>query len=353
MKDWKEILILPDESIQRVIEIIDASAKQIALVVDRNSRLLGTVTDGDIRRGMLKGLTLNEPVDKIMNPNPTVATIQDDRETILALMKRKTLRQIPIVNNNYQVVSVDILEDLIMIEKRDNFVVIMAGGLGSRLSPLTNECPKPLLKVGTKPILETILKSFIDQGFWQFYIAVNYRAEMVKEYFGDGSRWGVEIRYIHENKRMGTAGALSLINQCTELPILVMNGDLLTKVDFKHLLDFHFDQRALGTMCVREYEFQIPYGVVNVDKYRLKGIEEKPTQRFFVSAGIYVLEPKVMELIPEDRFFDMPALFEKMIEQKWETVVFPIREYWLDIGRIEDYEKANGEYQVYFEGQNS
>ncbi|WP_018132197.1 nucleotidyltransferase family protein [Effusibacillus pohliae] len=348
MMRWKKISIYPSTPILKAIEIIDAGAMKIALVVDEGHRLLGTVTDGDIRRGILRGIGLDDPVETVMNPNPITARANEARQTVLAIMKLKRLHQIPIVDEQGRLVGIETLDDLLKGNCRDNWVVLMAGGLGSRLRPLTDLFPKPLLKVGSKPILETIMENFIEHGFRKFYLAVNYKAEMIEEYFGDGSRWGVEIHYVREEKRLGTAGALGLLPEKPDKPIVVMNGDLLTKVNFQQLLDFHMEHRAQATMCVREYDFQVPYGVVKVDKSRLVGIDEKPVQKFFVNAGIYVLEPEALDLIPQDEFFDMPTLFDKLIELNCETVVFPIREYWLDIGRKEDFERANGEFWEVF-----
>lgn len=352
MKNWKNALVSVKTPILKVIEIIDKSALGIALVVDENSRLLGTVTDGDVRRAILKGMELTNTVDHIMNENPTVALINDDRETILNHMRQKDLKQIPILDNDGCVVNIEMVNDLIRSTERENWVVLMAGGLGKRLYPLTDECPKPLLKVGDKPILETILQNFIEYGFIRFYISVNYKAEMIEEYFGDGSKWGVEIRYLREKEQLGTAGALSLLPETPQQALLVMNGDLLTKANFGHLLDFHKEHHACATMCVREFKFQVPYGVVKIDKQRLIGIVEKPTQHFFVNAGVYVLNPEVLEFIPTNSFIDMPTLFEKLITQGKSTSVFPIREYWIDIGRMGDFERAKGEYELHFSGSN-
>lgn len=348
MKDWKKILIRPSTSIREALQIIDSSAMQIALVVDERDRLLGTVTDGDIRRGILKEIPLEETVLRVMNAHPTVAKSYERHDIVLAIMKLKRLNHIPVVDDDGCVINVETLQNLIRVDEKENWVLLMAGGLGSRLRPLTDDCPKPLLKVGGKPVLETILENFMEYGFRKFYVSVNYRAEMVEAYFGDGSRWGAEIHYIHEPKRMGTAGALSLMPERPEKPILVMNGDLLTKINFQQLLDFHHAHQAQATMCVREYSYQIPYGVVRMDKHLLKSIEEKPVERFLVNAGIYVLEPKALDFIPQDEYFDMPSLFTKIIENNGETTVFPIREYWLDIGQMSDFERANGEFGEVF-----
>ncbi len=348
MSVWKEVLVSPQTPIRDAIQKLDAGAMQIILVVEENEQLLGTVTDGDVRRGILKGVALHDQVQKIMNPDPTVARFDESRDSIMATMQRKQLHHIPLVDDRRRVMGLETLDDLLQSRIRQNRVVLMAGGLGSRLRPLTDDCPKPMLKVGNKPLLETILENFMEYGFRRFYISVNYMADVVKEYFGDGSRWGADICYLQEDQKLGTAGALSLLPERTTEPLFVMNGDLLTKVNFSQLLDFHSSHGAGGTMCVREYDFQVPYGVVKIDGHRIAGIDEKPIQRFFVNAGIYVLEPDVLDLIPANTFYDMPSLFEKMIGQKKETAVFPIREYWLDIGQLADYDRANGEFMQVF-----
>lgn len=348
MNRWKDVLISPDTTILKAIEIIDASSLQIVLVVNEKGQLLGTVTDGDVRRAILRGITLDMPVRDIMFQSPTVAGSHETRDAIVAKMKAKQLRQIPLVDQNGCVIGLDIWDDLIVVPERDNIVVLMAGGLGSRLGELTKDCPKPLLRVGDKPVLETILENCKEYGFSRYYISVNYKAGMVKEYFGDGSRWGVDIRYIEENKRLGTAGALGLLPEIPASPLLVMNADVLTKINFKHLMEFHEEHQSIATMCVREYEFQVPFGVVQVDDHRLTDILEKPVHRLFVNAGIYVLDPEAIDLVPRNDYFDMPFLFEALLQKKKEVTAFPIREYWLDIGRMDDLEKAKGEYSEVF-----
>jgi NDP-sugar pyrophosphorylase family protein len=220
----------------------------------------------------------------------------------------------------------------------------MAGGLGTRLRPLTDDIPKPLLKVGNKPILETIIRNFAEHGFVNITISLNYKGDMIKDYFGDGSDFGVNIDYVEENKRLGTAGALSLLKENPHEPFFVMNGDLLTDVNFSHLLDFHSFGNSTATMCVREYEYQVPYGVIQTKDSDITSIVEKPIQKFFVNAGIYVLSPSVFNDIPENEFFDMPTLFNILIEKQKKVSSFPIHEYWLDIGRMSDFEQAQSEY---------
>lgn len=347
-KKWNDILISPTLSIIDTMRLIDKTAMQIALVVDEDNRLLGTVTDGDIRRAILRGDSLGVRVEGIMNRRPRTFRSNESRKDMSVAMRLLKLSNIPIVDEQNRVVGLQVLDALIRPALRENPVILMAGGMGTRLRPLTSDCPKPLLKVGDRPVLQTILENFIEHGFQHFYFSVNYKAEMIEEYFGNGSKWNVNIRYIHEDMKLGTAGALSLLPEEPNLPMIVMNGDILTKINFQQLLDFHTDHRATATMCVHKYDFQIPYGVVNVEKHRLTDITEKPTQSFFINAGIYVLEPRVLHFIPQNAYYDMPSLFDKLMKQKMETSVFPLREYWLDIGHINDFERAQGDFKNFF-----
>ncbi|MDH3346912.1 MAG: nucleotidyltransferase family protein [Desulfobulbaceae bacterium] len=346
--NWKKILISPATPIIDTMRLIDEVAMQIVLVVDEGNRLMGTVTDGDIRRAILKGNSLEEPVQNVMNTRPTAFKSDESREDMLVAMRLLKISKVPIIDNGNRVVGLEILDELLKPKPRDNPVVLMAGGLGSRLGSLTKDCPKPLLPIGGQPVLQTILESFISFGFHRFYFSVNYKAEMIKQHFGDGSRWNVEIQYIEEDKRMGTAGALSLLPEKPDMPFFVMNGDILTKVNFLQLLEFHADHRAVATMCAFRYDMQIPYGVLQVDKHRLVEINEKPVQSFFVNAGIYVLSPETLQHIPTESFYDMPTLFEKLIHDNKETAVFPLREYWLDIGQITDFKRAQGDFANFF-----
>ena len=345
---WKQALIGPGSSVRQAVETIDAAGLQIAIVADGGGRLLGTVTDGDVRRAILRGVALDDAVTKVMNENPTTAREDDDRETLLRLMRQRKLHQIPLLDATWRVVGLQVLDRLLEPTRRDNPVVLMAGGLGSRLSPLTDDTPKPLLHVGSKPILETILEAFVQHGFGTFYLSVNYLAEQVEEYFGNGSQWGVKIDYLREHERLGTAGALSLLPERPDEPLFVMNGDLLTRLNFAHLLDFHAEHAAAATMCVREYEMQVPYGVIETQSHRILDIREKPTERYLVNAGVYVLQPETLDLIPQGTFFDMPDLFKQLIARDQETAVFPIREYWMDIGQMDDFHQANSQFDEVF-----
>ena len=350
-KDWKTSVILSKASIRDALQIMDKSALQIVFVVDKEKRLLGVVTDGDVRRSILRGEELSTPVEQIMNDHPITAQQGADRAELLRLMKAKTVRQIPLVDEEKHLVGLVQMEELLYRPQRENAVVLMAGGLGTRLRPLTDKIPKPLLKVGAKPILETILESFLDAGFHRFYFAVNYKSQMIEDYFGDGSRFGAEIKYLHENKRMGTAGALYFLPSIPKEPILVMNGDLLTKVDFGELLDYHIEQGASATMAVREYSYQVPYGVIDFDGERIEAIREKPSYSFFVNAGIYALSPEAVARVDKEEFYDMPQLFNALVEDGEKTTVYPVREYWLDIGRMDDFERAQEEYGEMFDGK--
>jgi dTDP-glucose pyrophosphorylase len=339
--NWKDIVISPETSLGDAIARIDKSALQVAVVLNPDQTLAGILTDGDIRRAVLAGNSLQIKVSEVMNSRPTAVPISMPRNKMLALMRRKVIHHLPIINEDRRLIGLVTLDDLIGAVERPNWVVLMAGGLGTRLHPLTKECPKPLLKVGEKPILEIILESFAEQGFKQIFLSVNYKAEMIQDYFGEGHRWGVQINYIHEKERLGTAGALSLLPGQPTTPMIVMNGDILTRTSFDSLLKFHEAQNAVATMAVREYDFQVPYGVVRVDGTKIKAIEEKPVQHFFVNAGIYTLSPKALAHIPKNTFFDMPTLFEHLIAANQPTAAYPLREYWIDIGRISDLEKAN------------
>lgn len=348
MQEWRQILVKPSDSIFRTLEVIDRSSMQIALVVDEKGHLLGTVTDGDVRRGILSGFSLDSAVAQIMHTNFSSCSIDDAREKVLAMMTNKSLHQLPVINHNGCLVGIHTIDSLMASTTKENIVLLMAGGLGSRLKPLTANCPKPLLKVGGKPILESIIESFIEQGFKNFYISINYKGEMIEEYFGNGSDLGIQINYIREHKRLGTAGSLKLIPETNTQPIIVMNGDILTKVDFRNLLDFHISQEADATLCIREYQLEVPYGVVSIERNRLRGIEEKPKEKFHINAGLYVINPELINYIPENTYFDMPELFKILARENRETAVYPIREYWMDIGHMDDYERANGEYQEVF-----
>jgi len=348
MKNIENIKLHINSTIKQALEIIDKAAMQIAIIVDEDDKLLGTLTDGDIRRGLLKDLDLNSSIETIVFKTPTIAKISDTKEDVLKKALSKKLHQIPIVDENGRIVGIQEIEELIKPKEKTNKVILMVGGLGTRLRPLTDNTPKPMLKVGNKPILQTIVEKFAEYGYTNIVLCVNYKSHVIQDFFGDGNEFGVNIEYVFEEQRMGTAGALSLLKEKPSEPFFVMNGDLLTNVNFEHLNSYHLSNNSLGTMCVREYDFQVPYGVVNIKDGKILSIEEKPTHKFFVSAGIYMLSPDILQYIPKNEFYDMPTLFEKLISKNKNIISFPLREYWLDIGRLEEYKKANEEYDEVF-----
>ncbi|NQZ26995.1 MAG: CBS domain-containing protein [Colwellia sp.] len=340
--NWKNILVSPAATIQEVLKIINGEALQLALVVDTENRLLGTVTDGDIRRALISELPLTHPISEIMFTSPTVVDSSISRAQILALMNAKHLHSIPIIDDGV-VVGLETIHHVTQKTKYDNPVFLMAGGFGTRLKPLTDNCPKPLLKVGDKPILETVLLQFIKSGFYNFYISTHYLPEMIEEHFGDGSKWGVTINYVHEDQPLGTGGALGLLpKDLPDLPVIMMNGDVLTKVDLEALLAFHDENNADATMCVREYEYQVPFGVIESEGKNIKSMVEKPIQRFHVNAGIYVVGREIVDSVKENELVDMPTLLERYLNKQ--VLKYPFYEYWLDIGRMADFERAQQDY---------
>jgi dTDP-glucose pyrophosphorylase/CBS domain-containing protein len=348
MNSYNDILLNKDATIKEALKVIDKGAMRIAIILDEHKKVIGTLTDGDIRRGLLDGLSFESNISNLYFKEPILANINDSKDVIIQKALSKQIYQIPIVDNDGNFVKLEELSTLLKVNAKHNRVILMAGGLGTRLRPLTHDIPKPLLKVGNKPILETIIENFAKYGFVNITISVNYKAAMIKEYFGDGANLGVNIEYIEETKRLGTAGALSLMKERPQEPFFVMNADLLTNVNFEHLLDFHMMEHSVATMCVRKYDYQVPYGVIETEGSYIISIKEKPIHKFFVNAGIYVLSPQVFEYIPKNEFYDMPTLFDDIIKDKLKSISFPIHEYWLDIGRMEEFQQANNEYDKIF-----
>lgn len=345
MKQWELTLVGPECSMEEAIATLDRVAVRIVMVVDEERRLLGSLTDGDVRRALLKQRPLTTPIQQIMCTTPRTAGLGWSRERILTVMETYQLLQLPVVDPHGQVIGLETLHDLLNRQRRDNPVFLMAGGFGTRLRPLTQNCPKPLLKVGDKPILELILERFISSGFHRFFISTHYMPEMIREHFGDGSQWGVSIRYIHEDAPLGTGGSLGLLpHDEINLPLFMMNGDLLTTLNFENLLEFHQGHAGAATMCVREYEYCVPYGVIQNDGHRICSMVEKPVQRFFINAGIYLLSPELVKSVAAGTRVDMPTLLEHEISAGRDVNMFPVHEYWLDIGRMEDFQRAQQEF---------
>lgn len=348
MKNWKAILMSPYASLRDAMTKIDAEAIKVALVVDAEQRLLGTITDGDIRRGLLAGMELTDPVERCMYRTPTTARVGESRSAILSKMRKLVLQQIPIIDQGGRVVDLKLIDDYLLARERENWVVIMAGGLGTRLKELTRNVPKPMLPVGNRPLLETVVCSLVEQGLRRIWMAVNYHASKIEEHFEDGQRFGAKISYLREEKRLGTAGALSLLPHIPEQPVLVTNGDLLANIDYAEIIDAHLKRLATATMAVREYEYQIPYGVVHTSEDNIAALEEKPVHQVMVNAGVYVLSPEALALVPKETFFDMPELFETVIIRGFNVCSHRLKGYWLDIGRHEDFLRANDDYTSVF-----
>lgn len=342
-----EIKIDQNASIKQALKVIDKGAIKVAVVLSDDGLLLGMLSDGDIRRALLKGMSLDDSITGIINRDPVVANINDTKERILELANEKKLHQIPIISNG-KLIGIQDIREFLTPKNKPNKVILMVGGLGARLRPLTNDVPKPMLDVGNKPILHTIVENFAKYGYTDIIMCVNYKSEIIKEYFGNGDKFGVKIEYVLESKRMGTAGALSLLKERPKDDFFVMNGDLLTNVNFEYLHEYHKDSNARASICIRKYEMQVPYGVVNVRANKVTSIEEKPMQSFFVSAGIYMFSPIVLDFIPKGVFYDMPTLFSELLKQDFAVHPFFIREYWLDIGRMDEYRRANDEYDGVF-----
>jgi|LWDU01.1.fsa_nt_gi dTDP-glucose pyrophosphorylase len=348
MNDWRKVLLAPEDSLEHTIKVLHNGGCRIALVADKFGVLLGTVTDGDIRRALIKHLTMEAPISLIMNSNPVVVDNKVKNKEILSLMSDQDLLHMPIIDKDGILCGLETLQHLIESPIYDNPIFLMAGGFGTRLHPLTKDTPKPLLKVGNKPILEMIIEQFINYGFHNFYISTHFKSEQIRDYFKDGKLHNVSVKYVHEDVPLGTAGSLGLLpDNLPSLPIIVMNGDLLTKVDFKNLLNFHCEHNSEATMCVREYDFQVPYGVVEIDDYNIKDIKEKPVHKFFVNAGIYVLNRSLINKVDGKSYLDMTDFLEKELNNGGVNA-FPIHEYWLDIGQMEEYEKANREFSTVF-----
>lgn len=331
-----------EDTMETAIDKIDQKTG-IVFVLKDNASLIGTITDGDIRRALSKGFDMKTSAIKIMNDNPKICTKVTSDKEIIELMNKHDVRQIPILNNERVVIDLKLLDEFKKMKKLENPVFIMAGGFGKRLRPLTDDIPKPLIKIGKKPILQLIIENLVSFGFKNFYISTHFMAEKVQKYFGDGAKWDISIEYIHEEKPLGTAGALGLLPNNLKLPLIMMNGDLLTNVHFKNLLKFHNEGNQDISMCVRKHDIQVPYGVVECDDFDVKKIQEKPVKSFFVNAGVYVLNPEVFENLKNNQHIDMPELIEKEILKQKNVKIFPMHEYWIDIGHIDNLKKAREE----------
>ncbi|GHA27663.1 mannose-1-phosphate guanylyltransferase [Oceanisphaera arctica] len=331
------------------MRVIDQAALRIALVCDEQGSLQGTVTDGDIRRGLLVDCNMEEPVVRVMNSKPKTAKASDSREQRLKIMDKHDLLSLPIVDEQGLLLGLETLHHALQPKKRDNPVFIMAGGFGTRLRPLTDHCPKPMLRVGEKPMLAHLIDRFVALGFHHFYISTHYMPEQIRDYFGDGSDWDVSITYVHEETPLGTGGALGLLPaDLPKLPLIMMNGDVLTKADFIRLLEHHEQQTFDATMCVRELEHQVPFGVIESKNELITDMVEKPTYRYRINTGIYVLSPECVASVKPDTKIDLPTLLEQRMSQQEKVGIYTSHDYWLDIGRMDDYQKAQNDIKGLF-----
>jgi dTDP-glucose pyrophosphorylase len=340
---WRRSLLPNTATIQEAIRNLDQVAIKIALVVNDTGKLEGTISDGDIRRGLLRGLDMGSPITTVIHSNPFVVPPDMARETIMQLMVANKIQQIPVVDEQRNVVGLHLWDQIAAPQSRPNMMVVMAGGKGTRLRPHTENCPKPMLPVGDKPMLEHIIDRAMANGFNHFMLAVHYLGHMVEDHFGDGSKFNARIEYIREQFPLGTAGALGLISERPTAPFLITNGDVLTDINYGELLDFHIRHQATGTMAVRIHEWQHPFGVVQTRGLEIIGFEEKPVARTHINAGVYVLSPPALEVLNANESCDMPTLFERLQAKNQRTVAYPMHEPWLDVGRPDDLAKARFE----------
>ncbi len=340
--------ISPQSSLRQAIECLNKNAKGIALVVDDEARLLGTVTDGDVRRAILAGNDLDSSVDELLKnkattyyPKPITVSPRAERSEMLGLMKEYVIHQLPVLDDDGRVIDLVTMDDLLTEDEQalPLQAVVMAGGFGTRLRPLTEDLPKPLLLVGDRPLLERTIEQLRQAGIRNVNITTHFMAEKIKQHFGNGNVFGVDINYVEETTPLGTAGALGLMD-IPQDPLLVINGDILTQVNFRAMLAFHRQNHAALTVAVRRFEFKVPYGVIQSEGPYVKGLSEKPVMNFFVNAGIYLLEPSVYQYIQPDQHLDMTELIQILLNHDKKVASFPIVEYWLDIGQHTDYEQA-------------
>lgn len=341
---WKKTILSPSGTIQDAIEVLSDTSSRIVLISDSDLKLRGTVTDGDIRRGLLRGLTIKSPIWYVVNQNPIVVPENFTQSQILKTMSDNKIFQIPVVGWDKKLVGLHLWENLSAPTPRDNLMLIMAGGKGTRLLPKTSKTPKPMLRLGGKPILEHIIESAKKEGFSEFVIAIHHLGEVIEEFFGDGQSLGVKITYIREKSPLGTAGALSLLDPKPTKPIIVTNGDVLTSISFGNMVDFHIQNNAIATMAVHVYELQNPFGVVQTDGLKITGYEEKPTVKSLINAGIYVLHPDALNFLVESKECDMPTFFEALRKENLATIAFPLHEKWVDIGSPSNFTQTVDEF---------
>ncbi|MBC7428142.1 MAG: nucleotidyltransferase family protein [Bacteriovorax sp.] len=346
MDNWQKVCINEQDTILQAMKSLMDTGARFCIVVSKDLELRGSLTDGDIRAAILNGANVNDVVAVAMNRNPITAPSTFSNAELKVAMKSNDITHIPVIDEKGTLLKIVSFKEVQNeVSAKENSIILMVGGLGSRLGELTANCPKPMLKLGNKPILEIIIENFKEYGFKNFFLSVNYKSEMIETYFGDGSKFNIKIDYIREKDRMGTAGSLSLYKPINNLPVIVMNGDVLTKVNFSSLINFHNSKNLDACMCTFRHDYQVPFGVVHFDGDQVLKIEEKPIQSSMVNAGIYSLKPELFKLLPADTFYDMPTFLEKIIQEKKRVGTFQVQDYWLDIGRSDDFYRAESEYK--------
>jgi dTDP-glucose pyrophosphorylase len=344
---FERLLVGPDATLREAAQGIDDGGVEIALVVDADRRLLGTISDGDLRRALLRGADLDDGIDVAIHPNPISAPVGADREMLISLMTGRAIEQVPLLEDGC-VVDVAFIHDVAGAPETP--VIVMAGGEGQRLRPLTESVPKPMLPVGDdeRPLLETTLRQLAGSGFRRVVLSVNYRADVIRHHFGDGQRFGLDISYVEEDRPLGSAGAIGLARDRLREQFIVMNADLLTSVSLGALIRMHVREGNLITIGLRQYQLKLPYGVVELQDDRVTELREKPRISFLVNAGIYAVDPRAIDLMPKDTMVHMTDLVEAALGASERVGSFPVRECWIDIGELSDYERAHSDYNTYF-----
>ena len=345
---FRQIVVSPEMPISESFAILDRSGLGVLLVCDEQDILMGIVTDGDLRRALMRNLPLDEPCMAIACAHPLTALNGISSVDALHLMNHGNpflVHHLPIVDEEGRLIDLLLRSDLQSIDALGVRAVVMAGGFGIRLRPLTDDTPKPMLPMGDRPVMEHIIGHLRDAGISKVNVTTHYLPDKIKSYFGNGSDFGVSIDYVEEYSPLGTAGSLSLIESSNE-PLLVINGDIMTRVDFRSMVAFHRKHKADLTVGVRQFELKVPFGVLDCDDMHVTAIREKPAIKLFINAGIYLLEPHVHAIIPHEKRYDMTDLMAHLIDTGNRVVSFPIIEYWMDIGRISDYEKANADLET-------
>jgi len=337
----KNLILSQKASFKEAIKVLDKNGNGFLAIVDESNKLIGILTDGDIRRAILDNKT---ELSHIINKTPETMPESSSRFSVINQLKKSHKKHMPIIDNN------GILKDVIVLSDSEfnlkpNWVVIMAGGLGTRLGELTKNIPKPMLEVGGKPMLLHIMELFVSHGFTKFFISVNFKAEIIKSYFKDGRDFGLKIVYLEETKRLGTGGALGLIQQDIEHPLFVTNGDIITSIDYDDMLNYHKRNNSNATMAIRKSTYQIPYGVIEIDaNNNICSLTEKPEHSYYVNTGTYIVNPETLSLVPKNEFYDLPRIFEQLQKNNKVTKSYEITQYWIDMGKPEDYDEIKRKF---------